>query len=420
MIKFSDLKNLVVIGLVFVLGVIIGQKYLNSSSVSFLSNSLSKNQGQQLLNSAIVEGVDAPSNLRTVDFQQFWEVWQIIEKEYLEPEKIDRQEMVYGAIQGLTSALGDAYTMYLPPEQDKRAAEDLAGSFYGVGIELGYIDGILAIVAPLRGMPAEQAGAQAGDLILKVKDEAKGLDEETTDWSLSKAVDSIRGEKNTQVQLTLARPSKGGEVFELTIPRGEVVISSVELEFIERDQKKYAQVILSRFGDRTLDEWNEAVAKIVEQGSTVDAVILDMRNNPGGYFEEAIFIVSEFAVRGNVVSQKGRYGTTDFPVNRKGKLQGKEVVILVNQGSASASEIVAGALRDLVGAKLVGQPTFGKGTVQDRRQLPGGAGLHITIAKWLLPNGDSIPEEGLTVDHEATDDPNTDQDEVVITAIDVL
>jgi carboxyl-terminal processing protease len=420
MIKFADLRNIIIVGLVFVLGVIVGQRYLEAGSLQFLSRSLAPTQNGQQPDTRTVENISAPGELENIDFQQFWEVWQVLEKDYLEPDKLDRQEMVYGAIQGLTASLGDAYTMYLPPEQDKRAAEDLAGSFYGVGIELGYIDDVLAIVAPLRGMPAEQAGAQAGDLILRVKDDAKDLDEETTGWSLAQAVDNIRGEKGTKVQLTLLRPENGGEPFELSIPRGEVVIPSVDLEFVEHDGKRAAHIMLSRFGDRTESEWDQAVNKILAEGSAVDVVLLDMRNNPGGYFDEAIYVTSEFVNRGTVVSQQGRYGSKAFPVDGKGRLVNKPVTVLVNRGSASASEIVAGALRDLLGSQLVGQPTFGKGTVQDRRQLNDGGGLHVTVAKWLLPDGDAIPEEGLSVDHEVENDPETDQDEVVIRAIEIL
>jgi carboxyl-terminal processing protease len=420
MIKFLHIRNIIIVGLVFFLGIIVGQRYLEAGSLRFLSKNFAPSQNGQFADTRSLINIAAPDELSNVNFQQFWEVWQILEKDFLKPEKLNRQEMVYGAIQGLTASLGDPYTMYLPPEQDKRAAEDLAGSFYGIGIELGYIDGVLAVVAPLRGMPAEQAGVQAGDLILRVKDKTKGLDEETSGWSLAKAVDNIRGEKGTQVQLTLLRPESGREPFELSIPRGEVVIPSVDLEFVEHSGKRAAHILLSRFGERTEREWDEAVAKIVAEGNAVDAVLLDVRNNPGGYFDEAIYIASEFVTRGTVVSQQGRYDSKDFSVKGKGRLVNKPVVLLVNKGSASASEIVAGALRDLVGAKLVGQSTFGKGTVQDRRQLTGGAGLHVTVAKWLLPDGHSIPEDGLKVDLEVENNPETEQDEVVIRAIETL
>lgn len=409
------IKNAVIVILVFILGVVVGQRLLEPGSLPFFArNSITQHS---LFDSRPVDNISAPGELASVNFGQFWEVWQVLERDYYDISKLDRQEMVHGAIRGLTASLGDSYTMYLPPAQDKRAAEDLAGAFYGVGIELGYIDGILAVIAPLKGMPAEQAGVQAGDLILRVADSTKNLDEETTNWSLSQAVDSIRGERGTKVQLTLLRPDYSREPFEVSIARDQIVIPSVELSFVEHQGKRAAHISLTRFGDRTESEWDEAIQTIQSQGAPVDLVLLDMRNNPGGYFEEAISITSEFVNRGTVVSQKGRYTTTDFPVKGKSRLVDLPVIVLVNKGSASASEIVAGALRDLRGAMLVGETTFGKGTVQDRRQLPGGGGLHVTVAKWLLPNGDPITEEGISVNVEVRNDSETDEDEVVLTAI---
>jgi len=417
-----DFRNLIIGILLFVLGVVVGQRYLEPGSFPLLKKTLS-NATTDLVDTRTVSNLSTPDSLdEDIDFNQFWEVWQLLERDYIDPAKIDRQEMVYGAIRGMTAAVGDPYTMFLPPEQDKRAAEDLAGSFYGIGIELGYIDGILAVVAPLRGMPAEQAGIQAGDLILRVKDEAKNLDEETTDWSLSRAVDEIRGERGTKVQLTLLRPEANTEPFELSIPRDEIVIPSVELAFVEHNGRRVAHIILSRFGDRTEAEWDEAVSTILTEKKTgqVDGVLLDMRNNPGGYFDQAIRVASEFVRRGTIVSQKGRLTNIPYPAEGEARLTELPVVVLVNRGSASASEIVAGALRDLKETKLVGEQTFGKGTVQDRRHLSNGGGLHITIAKWLLPNGDNISDEGLPVTVEVQNNPETPEDEVVNRAIEEL
>jgi carboxyl-terminal processing protease len=360
----------------------------------------------------------APEEYQDVSLKTFWEVWGQLEADYLRTEKIDAEKMVDGAIGGMTAALGDPYTVYLPPEEDKRAEEELAGSFYGVGIELGYIENTLAVVAPIKGMPADLAGIKSGDLILHVKDEAKNLDEDTSGWALTEAVSKIRGDKGSEVTLTLyRRAEEASQPFEVKVRRDEIVVRTVELTFVEQGGKKAAHISLSRFGERTQSEWNEAVQQILAE-QNVDGVILDMRNNPGGFFDTAIDISSDFIEKGVAVSQKGKLLKQDYQVNGNARLVNYPVEVLVNRGSASASEIVAGALRDQKGAKLYGEKTFGKGTVQDRRQLSNGGGLHVTIAQWLLPKGDSIHETGIPADVEVADDLATpDVDEVLQKAI---
>ena len=353
------------------------------------------------------------------DLTNFWETWQYLEQDFLEPEKLDNATMVDGAISGLAASLGDPYTMYLPPKDNQRSGEDLAGSFYGVGIELGYIESTLAVVAPLKDSPAELAGVKSGDLILKVTDLERDFDEETTGWSLTRAVDEIRGPLGSTVTLTLFRPGESSEPFEASIIRGEIVVKSSELEFVELGGKSVAQIKLYRFGERTNGEWDKIVNQILVS-EDLDGVVLDMRSNPGGFFDGAIDVASEFIKSGTVVSQKGKYTQQDFSARGGARLSHLPVVVLVNRGSASASEIVAGALRDQLGAKLVGERTFGKGTVQDRRKLSNGGGLHITIARWLLPGGSWIHKEGLEVDVEAKDNPDTKQDEVLLEAVRTL
>lgn len=359
-----------------------------------------------------------PRQYQDVSFETFWEVWSELEQDYLKTEKLDPNTMVDGAISGMTAALGDPYTVYLPPELDKRTQEELAGSFSGVGIELGYKDDVLAVVAPLNGTPADRAGVKAGDLILHVKDEKKNLDSDTAGWSLTEAVENIRGERGTQVALTLYREGTD-KPFDVTLTRDEIVVNSVELSFVEEGGKKVAHIKLSRFGERTNTEWDQAIAKILAEPG-VDGVILDMRNNPGGFFDGAIKIASDFIENGVVVSQKGKTTQQDFRAQGRARLGNLPVEVLVNRGSASASEIVAGALRDQRGAKLFGEKTFGKGTVQDRRQLGNGGGLHVTIAQWLMPKGESIQDTGLPVDIEVEDNTETPEDEVLLRAINDL
>ncbi|MFZ5437604.1 MAG: S41 family peptidase [Patescibacteria group bacterium] len=422
--NLQNLLNTVVVILLLWVGALIGFQFSKTGKlpfslekVAFIASSISKEQTRQ---SSRLTGDPKPQD-DSVNFNTFWEVWGYLEKEYLEPEKLDAEKMVHGAIAGMTASLGDPYTAYLPPEDNQRNGEDLAGSFYGVGIELGYIDNTLAVVAPLDDSPAQKAGVEAGDLIIHVEDQQTGLDEDTTGWSLNKAVNSIRGGKGEPVILTLYRPTdKERGTFEIEIIRDEIVVKSVELEFVEHAGKKVAHLKLTRFGERTEAEWDDAVEKILANKSTLSGIVLDVRNNPGGFFDTSITVASEFFKSGIVVSQKGKVQTRDFSARGKARLVGIPTVVLVNKGSASASEIVAGALKDNVGAKLVGERTFGKGTVQDRRELSNGGGVHITIGRWLMPEGEWIHEEGIPVDVEIKNNPETEQDEVLLKGIESL
>lgn len=355
----------------------------------------------------------APDQYANLDFSHFWEVWSLLQREYLDQEAIKPDAMVNGAIKGLAASVGDPYTAYLPPDDNKRTTEDLQGSFYGIGIQLGYIDSTLAVMAPLKGTPAESKDIQAGDLILRVRDAAANFNEETQGWSLAEAVGHIRGKKDTVVALTLLRPSQENpKPFEVEVARGEIIVPSVEISFPELAGRKIAHLQVSRFGERTNDEWNAAVAKIVAEPGLA-GIVLDLRNNPGGVFDEAVSMASEFVSDGTVVTQAGRYTSKSFSASGNARLKNYPLVVLVNQGSASASEIVAGALRDRKNAKLIGQKTFGKGTVQDRHVLSNNAAVHITVARWLLPSGEWIHEDGIPVTIEVSDNPETEVDEVL-------
>lgn len=356
----------------------------------------------------------------SIDLTYFWEAWSHLQTDYLKSEEMDEAKMVEGATQGMVAALGDPYTMYLPPEDNRRSGEDLAGTFFGVGIELGYKEGILAVMAPLPGTPAEQAGVKAGDLILKVKDPGIEFEEETSGWSLQEAVNHIRGPKGSMVTLTLYRDDNGAEPFNVELRRDEILVNSVEIEFVEQGGQEYAHLKLIRFGERTMEEWNEAVKQISAKKSNLGGIVLDVRNDPGGFFDVAIDIASDFIRNGVVVSQKGKYSSKDYTSRGTARLADLPLVVLVNGGSASASEIVAGALRDQLGTKLVGEQTFGKGSVQDRRELSNGGGLHITISRWLLPGGSWIDDKGMSVDIEVEDNPETEQDEVLLKGIESL
>lgn len=338
-----------------------------------------------------VQNQEPPKNAN-IDFKLFWETWDLVSKEYVDKKAIDPQKMYYGAIQGMVAALGDPYTVFLPPEQQKATQEDLGGSFEGVGIQLGYNkDKRLVVIAPLSGTPAEKAGIKAGDLIVKIGDK------ETGNITLPEAVNLIRGEKGSTIDLEIYRD---GEVKTqtFTLKRDTIVVKSVELQEKSTPQnKKVAYIKLSKFGEKTNQEWNEAVSTALAKG--VDGVILDVRNNPGGFLDSAVYIGSEFIASGDIVMHEDAQGQRQgYKVSRAGKLLNLPLVVLINKGSASASEIVSGAIQDYNRGKLVGEQSFGKGTIQDSRELPGGTGIHVTTAKWLTPKGRWIHTTGLTPD----------------------
>lgn len=358
-----------------------------------------------------------PVNQGTLDFSLFWKVWDTLSAKYFDKTRLVPSQMVYGAISGMVSSLGDPYTVFLPPSQNKVVEEDLSGSFEGVGIQIGYKGSQLAVVAPLPGSPAEKAGVKAGDFIIGIKDELKKIDRGTVGISLPEAVQAIRGSAGTRVTLTIIREGSDQPIV-IDIVRANVQVPSVTLEFVGPN-KDIAHIRLMKFGSDTLSEWDSKVSEILSKNS-VKAVILDLRNNPGGYLQGAVDIASDFIKTGNVVVIEQRSDGTkkDYKVeSRLGKLTDLPVVVLVNGGSASASEILAGALRDDLGAKLVGETTFGKGTIQEPEDLDGGAGLHITIAKWLTPSGVWVNEKGLDPDIKIKIDPNATSDAQLNAAI---
>jgi carboxyl-terminal processing protease len=362
-----------------------------------------------------------PVRYQSVKFDQFWKIWELLERKYLEPSDIKASEMVDGAIGGMVAALGDPYTMYLPAEPNKISEQDIAGSFYGIGVELGYKDKLLAIVAPINDAPAQRAGIQAGDTIIHVRDEALGLDEDSYNWSLEKAQSVLRGERGTSVTLTLFRDDYNDNLpFEVSLRREEIKIDSLAVDFIERPNGVYAHLKLSRFGERTEQEWTAAVDQILARKNQIRGVVLDLRNNPGGLVSEAIHVASEFIKNGVIVTDQGRSSTHDYNATGRGRLIGMPLVVLVNGGSASASEIVAGALRDQIHTPLVGSTTFGKGLIQQRCDLENGAGINVTIAKWVMPGGQWLSEDGLTPDVEATNEAQSTADEVLEAGLNLL
>jgi len=270
------------------------------------------------------------------------------------------------------------------------------------------------VIAPLKGTPADKAGVKAGDLILKINEEA------ANDLSADEAAQKIRGPKGTKVKLTLLHSGEK-ESYEVEITRETIIVSSVEVDFLSDNGQTVAHLRLLKFGDRTAEEWEKAVSQILDYQPQVKGIVLDLRNNPGGYLTGSVFIASEFLSSGIIVQQEQASGFKEtYSVDRQGELLTQPLAVLINEGSASASEIVAGSLRDHQRAKIVGTKSFGKGTIQEAEDLPGGAGLHITTARWLLPSGESVDEVGLKPDVEIKDDPETEIDEQLAKAIEAL
>jgi carboxyl-terminal processing protease len=250
---------------------------------------------------------------------------------------------------------------------------------------------------------------QAGDIITRVRDVNRDIDEDTFNWSLERAQSIIRGqERHSPLTLTIFREDYNDNIpFEVELRRDAIVVRSVTLNWeTGADGRPVAHLRLSRFGENTRQEWVQAVDEILARPN-LSGIVLDMRNNPGGYFEEALHIASEFIPSGVIVTQQGLHIRQEYTVTGRGRLIDVPMVVLVNGGSASASEIVAGALRDRLGVQLIGSSTFGKGMVQERIAVTGGGGLHVTIARWMLPGGSWIEEDGLYPDIEILNDRST-------------
>lgn len=356
---------------------------------------------------------------KELNFDLFWRVWDTVKASYYDKSKINEGDMVYGAIKGMVSAVGDPYTVFLTPDENKVTQEDLSGNFEGVGIQIGYKGTQLAVISPLPGTPADRSGIKAGDLILGIKDARQNLDISTNNMSLPEAIQKIRGPKGSKVTLTVYT-QEDSEPRDVEITRDSIDVPSVVLEYVG-DNKDIAHIKLLKFGAETKQEWSQAVNDIKSK-DIVTKMVLDLRNNPGGYLQAAIDIASDFVSLGQtvVIEEKGNGEKTEFKSETVPNLQNVEVVVLVNGGSASASEILAAALRDIKGIQVIGDTSFGKGTVQEPLTLENGSGLHITVGKWLTPKGTWVHEKGIEPDIKVENNQETTEDEQLDKAIETL
>lgn len=353
-----------------------------------------------------------PPDSKNLDMALFYDVIDKLNLMYFDRSKIDADKMVTGAISGMVASLGDPYTAYFPPKENEEFKTQMAGEFSGIGAELSMNEqNQIIVVAPLDGSPAEAGGIKSGDIIAKVDDKP------TTGWTLAQAVDNIRGPKGTEVVLTVLHEGEK-QVVEIPIIRDTIQVDSVT-SWIKQFNctgnscipttncascPSAAYIRISQFGDRTNDEWLEKVNKLlpeIQQQRNFKGLVLDVRNNPGGYMHDAVYIASEFIKSGPIVKQRdGNNRTETLEVNRTGVMLDVPLAVLINKGSASASEILSGALQDYDRGILVGEQSFGKGTVQQAVEVNGGGSVHISIAKWLTPNENWVHDKGLTPDVE--------------------
>lgn len=327
-----------------------------------------------------------------VDLSEFWRVWNLLEEKFTSASAtgtVSKIERIEGAIRGLVASYDDPYTVFLPPSEASYFEEDISGNFGGVGMEVGMRDGFITVIAPLPDTPATTAGVLPGDIVVRIDGRS------TERLSIDEAVRQIRGEKGTVVVLTLAREGVS-EFIEVEIVRDTITIPTVET----RIEDGVFIISFYNFNAQAELKMQEALREYVKSGSR--SLVLDLRGNPGGFLHSSIAIASYFLPTGKVVLREHFGGDEEVVYRSQGKLLGQfapqAMVVLVDEGSASAAEILAGALAEHKVATLIGEQTFGKGSVQELINLPGGSSLKVTIARWLTPNGNSISDGGLTPD----------------------
>jgi len=326
----------------------------------------------------------------SVDFSLFWDAYDKLHENFIEPDKINEKNIIYGAISGMTKSLGDPYTDFFDPEQAKMFKQDLAGSFEGIGIEVGIKKERITVIAPLKGTPGDRAGLKSGDQIIAINGQ------NTYNMSIEEAVNIIRGKKGTKVTLTIFRED-WKDVKDIEIIRGTIKVDAVKWNLKNDD---VAHIQIRQFDQSLSPDFKKIAFEILK--SPAKKIILDLRDNPGGYLEVSQDVAGWFLKNGQVVAIQ------DFGKDRdqkEYKVSGNEafvdypIVVMINNGSASASEILAGSLRDNRKINLIGEKSFGKGSVQEAVSLRDGKSfLKITKSKWLVPSGSSISEVGLSPD----------------------
>jgi carboxyl-terminal processing protease len=337
---------------------------------------------------------EEPVDLPPGDMSIFWETWKVILQEYVNRKNLDTNEMIEGAAKGLVESLNDPYSEFLNAEENKALSQELTGEFFGVGMEISRKEGNIVIVSPLPDTPAAKSGLQPNDIILKINGQ------DATKLTSQEAANLIRGPQGTQVVLTIYRPN-WNEAREITLTREKIVIPSLKWQMLDH---QIAYLKIYSFNQSLAFDFYQAALQIISNQPR--GLIIDLRNNPGGYLDSVVNISGWLLSKGSIVLKED-FGDNNIKISRAsgtGILKDIPTVVLVNEGTASASEILAGALRDNRGVKLIGTKTFGKGSVQELVSLKDNNSVKITIAKWLTPNGTIIESNGLTPDIEIKND----------------
>jgi carboxyl-terminal processing protease len=396
--KVGFFKRLVLIALILILMFVSFASGMYVSGSSKVMADLSKKETVYLGKVTGKYQEDSKGRLnQDVNFNLYWELWDKLKSEYVDKDNISDKVMFYGSLRGMAASLGDPYTTFMDPKDSQDFSNDLSGTFEGIGAEVGMRDDVITVVSPLSGSPAEKAGLKAMDKILDINGES------TVNMSVDKAVSKIRGPKGTKVKLTIYRQGFK-ETKDIEITRDTIYVKSVKTEL--RSDKIFV-ITISNFNEDTTSLFGEAVRTAIKDNPR--GILIDLRNNPGGFLDSAVAIASEWLTSDEVaVSEKYSNGKEDkYYAKGSPHLKDYKTVVLVNGGSASASEILAGALQDYGRAKIMGEKSYGKGSVQTLDTFSDGSLAKITIAKWLTPKGNSISEKGITPDIEIK---NTDED----------
>ncbi|MDD5341279.1 MAG: S41 family peptidase [Patescibacteria group bacterium] len=359
---------------VFLGGIFLGRQSGVSTNQNFVSGSVTN----QNMRSGFLS--------KNANFDLFWQTWDIIKKNYVH-QPVSETELLYGAMAGSVASLGDPHSVFFDPETTQKFTNELKGNFDGIGAEVAIKNNVITIIASLPGSPAEKAGLKSGDKILAIDGE------DTTAMSLDYAVNKIRGQRGTDVVLTINREG-WDKPKEIKLTRQTIKIQSVTWKMLDND---IAQIDLRYFNEDTSAEFSKIVNQIIAKNPK--GIVLDLRNNPGGFLDTAVDVTSEWVDKGVVVYEKSADGKLKAnDANGKALFKDFPTVVLINGGSASGSEIVAGALKDYKLATLVGEKTFGKGSVQTLFPLDDGSSIKLTIALWLTPNENTIDGQGIEPD----------------------
>ncbi|PIR41750.1 MAG: peptidase S41, partial [Candidatus Yanofskybacteria bacterium CG10_big_fil_rev_8_21_14_0_10_37_15] len=310
-----------------------------------------------------------------IDFSLFWDTYKDLQNKYVNSDELDTKKLLYGAISGMVNSADDPYTVFFEPVDSKKFQEEISGAFGGVGIEIGKREGVLTVISPIKDTPAYKAGLKAGDKILKIDDKP------TDDITIEEAVSSIRGKKGTKVVLTISN----GATKDVEIIRDTIKVPTIEWQIVETDGRNIAYMRIFSFNQTVDSEFKKASEEILK--SDAEGIVLDLRNNPGGLLDSSVNLAGWFMDKNKIVVSEvfGDGRKNDFKSNGNGALKSYPLVVLINGGSASASEILAGALHDNNRVRLVGVKSFGKGSVQELQKYSDGSSLKVTIAKWLTP-----------------------------------